>query len=148
MAGLDLGWARDMMAGLVLLDECAILVDQEGTRDDELDPVTDLLVRPAGDAATLYLGPCAVKPESESRVKVYPVGPSEPEPPVQYGLKLPWDAPDVPEGSTVVITAVEHDATLLGRRYVTGSVLRRTLLVSRTVRITEIGWRPPAEAPA
>lgn len=132
---VDLAVARSA-AQWLMTSTCRLERDDEGVRDDLLDPVTLKLSRPPGEPTTLYEGACMIRRLSErmdvgGRNGENEAGGEDRERP-GYSVNLPHDAP-VPQRDDVVVVTACEDPALVGQKLRVEEVRRTQWLVMRNV---------------
>lgn len=125
--------ARSMM-----VDACTVTWDAEREVDDVLDPVTLVLSPPVGDSAVVYAGPCLVSPILSHREGAEGFAATSQR---RYRVRLPHDAPAVPVGSLVTVTA-SADAALVGDVLRVVDAPAATLVVTRILVCEHDQGRP------
>lgn len=129
----NLDGAREAINRL-LGDRCVIRFDADGRRDDVLNEDTGIMEPPAGDAPTIWAGPCKVRVDNSDVVDE--VGKRLDF--SRYTVTLPWDAPVIPIGAEVEIIDSARDRQLVGMRASVRGVERKTFLVSRRLQVEEV----------
>lgn len=123
----DLTAAKSTIESL-MLDQCSITLDVEGTHDDVLDPATLRLSRPVNDTTTVYAGRCSVYPEGgqggAGRANVAVEGGGQ-KTLLSYIVAIPAAAAIPPVGAVVHITTAADPG-------LKDAVLRVTAVIGRT----------------
>lgn len=128
---LDLSTHQRLSESL-MLDRCTVAVDADGASDDVLDPATGQLVRPDGDTATVYTGPCRIRPAPSERVEAEGGGFVWER---LYVCRVPLDTPPLPAGATLTVTAAYRDPGMVGRAFTVRPAAAATFATSRRLSL-------------
>jgi hypothetical protein len=116
MAAPDLTFAR-LQATSLMTDECVITTDP-GTSNDGFDYDTGIVI--PGTPQTLYTGVCMIISRARptgTRAGILDYEGGHPAVIQIPEIRIPFDAPEVPIGANIVITA-SQDPTTVDHRYV------------------------------
>lgn len=137
---LNLSGAQRVIEDL-MLDECVITRDIEGTGDDIWDPDTGTYVPPPADIESVYSGPCMISnhgggADQEQGGQYLRESP--------YMVTLPLDAPQLIKKDKLVVTLSHRDPDLLGKEFSIDEPLYSTYAVSRRASMHMIIHTPGA----
>ena len=122
-------------------DRCVIRFDVEGAGDDTFDEDTLLEAPPAFDSLYVYQGRCMVRTQGATETNLAGrVVPSR-----SYHVKIPVDAPVIPRGAVVTITAARRDPQLVGQRFTVQDAKTSTFAVSRELTCERLLTPPVAD---
>ena len=120
-----------------MLDECAIIRDPSGHRDDTFNRTTGVWSRPLSDFSEVYSGPCSVRADANATTRGdYNEGGQQAVRRAYTG-RIPLDAVDVDETCILEVTA-SRDPRLEGMRFKLTEVFGSTFAVSRKFALTSV----------
>jgi uncharacterized protein DUF6093 len=111
----DLSAAAALVEANVMVDQCRVTRDVQGTGDDVFDEESMTLSPPSNDTTTIYTGKCSILPMNLQSADAVSAGIDEVT--STYRIGLPLLAPVVLRGDTVTCTVSTRDAQLVGRKF-------------------------------
>jgi hypothetical protein len=127
--------AGRLIAEQAMVDQCRILRDSAGPRDDVLNRTTGRIAPPAGDETTVYEGICGptvetpldARREEGGRTAHYRA----------WRTRIPMSAPLPVRNDVVLILECERDPTLVGRRLRITDVNQSSIGVTRRLALED-----------
>ena len=137
---LNLSGAQRVIEDL-MLDECEITRDVEGTGDDVWNPATGTYTPPPSDLEFIYSGPCMISSrgggaDQEQGGQYLRESP--------YMITLPLDAPELIKKDKVLVTLAHRDPDLFDQEFSIDEPLYSTYAVSRRASMHLIIHTPGA----
>lgn len=132
---LNLDGPRATVERLILVDQCEVTFDPEGTSDDTWDEETGTYTPPADDVQPLYTGDFAFSAVNVTFQSEYG---GNLEQQTAYQLSFPVSAPEFQPETVVTVTAVHTggDASAVGEVFRIEEELKATYTVTRRYRAT------------
>jgi hypothetical protein len=116
----------------LMLDECQIWRDPQGTADDTWNPSTGTYAPPASDKAYLYFGKCGLSGNPGSVIQQGGQSLEQ----GQYNLSVPKDeCPPLLPKDRVYVTISHQDPHLQGHTFIVDDVSMGTYIVTRRAKV-------------